>query len=103
MVESIFNEMKQLITEINNGKKYLQESTDASMAHANAFTHPGHWTKRDPNDGVWYVQAKIQPASDEFIIDATIHEFAHFCGPKGAGEVVIRSATSSCVRSGCRP
>lgn len=86
-IRNVFNEMRGLIAEIKGGKEYLQVSTDASMAHANAFTHPGHWVKKDPNDGVWYVQAKIQPASDEFIIDATIHEFAHFCGPKGVNEV----------------
>jgi hypothetical protein len=86
-LKGVFGEMKALIQAITKGDQYLQESTDPAHAGDIAYTFPGHWTKKDPNDGIWYVKAKIEPATDEFVIDASIHEFAHFCGPIGTGSI----------------
>ena len=33
------------------------------------------------------MEANLAGKSDEFIVDATTHECAHFCGPLGAGEI----------------
>jgi hypothetical protein len=86
-IKGIFSEMKQLMAAIKKGDQYLLESTDPAHATDTAYTFPGNWANKTPSDGIWYVRSKIEPATDEFVIDATIHEFAHFCGPKGAKSV----------------
>jgi len=82
-IKGVFSEMQQLIVAIKRGDQYLLESTDASHATDTAYTYPGNWANKNPADGIWYVRSKIEGATDEFVIDATIHEFSHFCGPKG--------------------
>lgn len=80
--------MGLLIQSIKAGDQYLDESFDpAHLTKDTAYTFPGHFAKRNPDDGIWYVRSKIEPATEEFIVDASIHEFAHFCGPLGADEV----------------
>lgn len=79
-LKGVFSQMKQLIGAINNGDQYLLES-GPGHDDANAYTYPGHWANKTPSDGIWYVQSHIEGATEEFIVDATIHEFAHFCGP----------------------
>lgn len=86
-LQGVFREIRLLIQAITKGDQYLQESTDPSHSGDTAYTFPGNWKNKDPKDGVWYVKAKIENATDEFVVDATIHEFAHFCGPAGADAV----------------
>jgi hypothetical protein len=83
-IKGVFGQMKLLIQTIIRGDLYLHESVAPGHANHNAYTMEGHWALKNPADGIWYVRARIEPASDEFIVDATIHEFAHFCGPMSA-------------------
>ena len=86
-IKGVFQQMRQLIQAIIGGAFYLHESVEPGHANDIAYTYPGHWALKTPSDGIWYVKAKIAPASDEFVIDASIHEFAHFCGPQGANHI----------------
>jgi hypothetical protein len=86
-IKAVFDQIKLLIQAISGGALYLLESKEPGHDKDNAYTVPGHWKNKDPNDGIWYVKANIEGATDEFIVDATMHEFAHFCGPSGAGAV----------------
>jgi hypothetical protein len=87
-IKGVFVQMKQLIQAIIGGAFYLHECV-TELAHPKdiAYTHPGAWALRTPSDGIWYLRSKIEPATDEFVVDASIHEFAHFCGPQGANHV----------------
>jgi hypothetical protein len=80
-IKGVFDQMRPLIQAINKGDLYLHESVEAGHTNHNAYTMEGHWIYKKPSDGIWYVRANIEPATDEFIVDCTIHEFAHFCGP----------------------
>jgi hypothetical protein len=86
-MKGVFGQMKLLIQAINKGDMYLHESTDPAHAGDNAYTLPGHWAMKTPSDGIWYTRAKVEPQTDEWVVDCTIHEFAHFCGPLGANAI----------------
>jgi len=86
-IKSVFNEIKLLLQAITRGQRYLHQSNDPKHSADTAYTFPGHWKNKDPKDGIWYVKEKIQNATDEFVVDATMHEFAHFCGPFGVEAV----------------
>jgi hypothetical protein len=70
-VKSVFDEIKLLIRAINGGDLYLLESKEPGHEKDNAYTVPGHWQKKDPKDGIGYVKANIEGATDDFIVDAT--------------------------------
>lgn len=70
-----------------NCKSYLMEATDAEITAkcggvpGNACTNPGHWSKKDPSDGIFFNKEICPPHTDNWLLDAFTHELAHFCGP----------------------
>lgn len=76
-----------------NAKSYFIEISDADIrtkcggVTANACTNPGHWTNHDPTDGIWVNKEICPPHTDDWLLDAITHEFAHFCGPLPPAEI----------------
>jgi hypothetical protein len=85
-IRRVFDEIGKLFAAITSGKEYLHED-ETGNAKAFAYTHCGHWVYKKPADGIWYVRKNLVGKSDEFIVDATMHESAHFVGPEGRGEI----------------
>jgi hypothetical protein len=87
-IRNVFTQMQLFFNEIRAGKEYLYAGpAPADDLRALAYTHPGHWAYKKTSDGIVYVEKSLQDKTDEFLVDATIHECAHFCGPLGAGEI----------------
>lgn len=85
-IDSVFKEIQALFKEIDLGKPYFQLSPSGHSMD-NAYTYPGHWKFRNPKDGIWFVESNLKNRNSEFIVDAMIHECAHYCGPLGAKAV----------------
>ena len=83
----VYNEMGLLAQAIKSGQRYLHASNRPDEKDDLAYTLCGHWAYKKPSDGIWYVEARNTGSSSTDLIDRTVHEFAHFCGPLGVGEI----------------
>lgn len=76
-----------------NVNAYFTEVTDAEMRRqaggvsGGAFTHGGDWSKRLPAQGIFINKDVCAAHTDDWLLDALTHEFAHFCGPVPPDEV----------------
>jgi hypothetical protein len=85
-IRRIFDEIRSLFSAIRKGDEYLHDSPGGHDTD-NAYTFAGHWKFRKPADGIWYVKTNLEGKPNDFIVDATMHECAHFVGPIGAQEI----------------
>lgn len=84
-IQKVFASMSDFLATVVKDKTYFHEAPGDQQS-ANAYTHCGIWADRKPENGVWFVKSNCRGKSEAFLVDAIMHECAHFCGGK-EGEV----------------
>jgi hypothetical protein len=85
-IRAVYDQIGIFLAAVIAGQRYLIESP-GGHAGDNAYCFPGHWTKKDTSDGIWFVKASCNLKKATWLTDLLMHESAHFCGPLGSGEI----------------
>jgi hypothetical protein len=96
----IFNEIKAVLAAVRNNKIYIHEVFDDPDEPATiAYALIGYWKYKNPINGIYFVKSAIEKKTDDFIVDAMMHELAHFVGPESpdpeaVGHAIIEKETA---------
>lgn len=85
-VRRVYQKEAEFIAEATREHAYLIEISKSAATDHNAggYVHGlGGWADKNKTDAVFLVTENCERRSDDWLLDALMHEFAHYCGPKG--------------------